>query len=1272
MNHIPPLSRRLGGAALATALTAALTTSMLASSLVQAQTKLADQPVLSATSVPGNLALALSVEYPTAVSNTHQDTAYNPATNYIGYFDPNKCYNYVYSDVEADRYFQPAGKATNHLCNNKWSGNFMNWASMQTIDPFRWALTGGARVKDTADTTIIEKAWASGQGGASNFPDRLINANITGATPLAFTQLKLRIQGLGNKMRFTQDGDNNNPKTLAAFNNPATPSTDTVYEVSVRVKVCEPSEAAGGLEANCIKYSGGYKPEGLIQKYSDQVRFSAFGYLNDATVNRDGGVLRARMKFVGPTQPVPGAPATNNSNAEWDAKTGIMAINPDPTDASSTANAYGITISNSGVMNYLNKFGTATSNYKTYDPVGELYYAALRYYRNLGNVPEYSNDNGASKATKEKYADGFPVITDWNDPILYSCQKNFILGIGDVNTHADRNLPGATGNSEPAKPGAVTADTLDTVLWTNRVGTLQGIADLGTKQNYNGCCTNNGALMAGMAYYANTTDIRSDLSGRQTIKTYWLDVQEYQKYVANNQFYLAAKYGGFTAPTGYDPTNIAAKDFQDAWWHTGPATDKVGNQLRPDTYFTAAKADTMVDGLVTAFASIGGSIKAPTSSFQTVDATLKIGEASYGTTYDASTWAGNVWAAGVRDIEVGATIKFDKVSWNFADQLYAQMSATSDGWAQRRIVTINPTTQSGTSFLYNSLTAAQKTAVTPTWSKVATGDTYVKWLRGDQSNEQNAVGTGSLLAYRTRTANRLVGDIGESGVTVLGPPSLEDGSLSDAGNPGYSSHAKTYANRPNIVLAGTNAGMVHVINGTLTGTTAGKELFAFVPNAAITGPSNTPSVDGIAAVGNPDYAHRYLVNGKITVGEVDFNKTSGTSASGNDWRSIAVGGLGKGGRSVWALDLTTADSTSSEANAATRVLWEYTDANMGFVYGKPIITKIKGYGWVVVVGSGLNTPDGKGAFVILNARTGQLLKRVALPTTGVTGTVDDGSTSNPTGLTYINAWHPDSSDLTAETIYGGDLRGNLWRLDVSGGSTNIPAPVKIAKLTDINGKELSVTSAPKIHVDPSTGWRWVSVGTGRLLSTDDINSTDLNRLYMIRDGGNNSYTATSLPTGVSYPILESNVGRHDLVDLSTSGSQLGNTKAGFFIDLKTSLNTTGYRVISDADGYANYVLFAAIQPTTVNGGCSTSATSWAFLIDLASGGVYKEQVNFLATTARIVQFDGEVYATVSGNEDPKDPEKDVTENGDKALGKKLTGGGGTARLINWREIPLRN
>ena len=216
-------------------------------------------------------------------------------------------------------------------------------------------------------------------------------------------------------------------------------------------------------------------------------------------------------------------------------------------------------------MNYLNKFGQIVpGTYKTYDPVGELYYATLRYFKNMGNIASWTSRNGADHATRRTWVDGFPVIEDWKDPIQYSCQKNFVLGIGDVNTHADRNLPGSAAGSsnEPAKP-SFSPDPVDALVATNKVGVLHGLgSSLGVTQPYNGCCNNNGALMAGLAFDANGKDIRPDdplnpdlsrTKGKQTVQTYWLDILEYGTYKANNQFDLAAKYGGANLPGDFRP-----------------------------------------------------------------------------------------------------------------------------------------------------------------------------------------------------------------------------------------------------------------------------------------------------------------------------------------------------------------------------------------------------------------------------------------------------------------------------------------------------------------------------------------------------------------------------------------------------------------------------------------------------------------------------------------------------------------------------------------------
>jgi len=144
-----------------------------------AQTNLADKPIAAGADVPGNLALTLSVEYPTAISIANLGN-YSDTTQYLGYFDSAKCYTYLFnSTTPSQSYFSPTSLNTasnGHDCSalpGQWSGNFMNWAATQTIDPFRWALTGGYRSVDTTTQTILEKAWGAAQGGpAQNYPYR--------------------------------------------------------------------------------------------------------------------------------------------------------------------------------------------------------------------------------------------------------------------------------------------------------------------------------------------------------------------------------------------------------------------------------------------------------------------------------------------------------------------------------------------------------------------------------------------------------------------------------------------------------------------------------------------------------------------------------------------------------------------------------------------------------------------------------------------------------------------------------------------------------------------------------------------------------------------------------------------------------------------------------------------------------------------------------------------------------------------------------------------
>ncbi|MBV8034327.1 PilC/PilY family type IV pilus protein [Roseateles sp.] len=1195
------------------ALTASLATLAATSS---AQVSLADQPVYTSVNVPGNLALALSVEYPTAISVAHPSRTYSSANTYVGYFDPGKCYSYRYTDgTSTDNYFYPNGAATNRTCSGKWSGNYLNWASMQTIDPFRWALTGGYRVIDTASLTVLEKAWGTNQGSTSNFPDSSVstNAAVAGATPFSTaTGIATRIWSLGNKMRFmtsTSGVPSPNYGNAATHYNPSAAYTQgTLYEVFIRVKVCDPAAAASDRESNCTQYgSNSFKPTGLMQKYSDKIRYSAFGYLNDSSLSRDAGVMRARQKFIGPTMPVPGGIPVINAKSEWDATTGVMVVNPDSSDAADTNTNFGIAVTNSGVMNYLNKFGEITpGSYKTYDPVSELYYAAQRYYRNLGNVSSWTSMSGANVATKTTFIDGFPIIQTWDDPIQYSCQRNFILGIGDVNTHADRNLPGATGASEPAKPPEVTADTgVDSVAWTNRVGVLQGMgSSLGTVQGFNGCCNNNGALMAGLAYWSNISDIRPDKPGIQTIQTYWLDVMEFQVFKTNNQFYLAAKYGGFKPPSNYSDATATAAQFAtnaatQSWWATTTDTVPDGSP-RPDNYYMAGRADQMVAGLNKAFSSIASQLSAYSTSFSTaLPQVSALGVASYATKFDAKSWTGELEASLTTfDQTTGAPSL--QPQWTLSSLLDAQAAGT--GWnTARRIVTYNTSTNAGVPFRsgVGGISSSQLAALDTTYVPGNDSANYLNYLRGDRTNELSSTVAGSTNAYRDRA--KLLGDTVNAKVRPVAAPSAP---YSATNNPGYDAFKTTYAARPPMAYVASNDGMVHAVDGSLTTSTfpasnpstPGKEIWAYIPGALFNGPSGSGSTDGLASIGNPTFLHHFMVDATPLTIDVDFGNTAG--GSGTDWRTILVGGLGKGGKAIYALDITDPTVVTSESVAAQKVLWEFRDNDMGFTYGQPVVVKTRKYGWVVIAGSGYNNTDGKAYFFFINPRTGALLEKVAT-------TCGTCSATNQAGMAHVNAFVLDLTDGYADAIYGGDLMGNVWRLDVTGTGA-YPTPIKFATLVGSDGSALPVTSKPLPVVQPGTNRRYITVGTGRLLDSSDLNNTQAQRFFAIIDGSNAAFSVdgtisgqtSTLPAGITFPLTVSNM--LQLTDLNTKISLNLSTQLGWYLDLGVSANGPGWRILSDPTSFYGTVAFAATSPSSTDA-CAPNGTSRVYAIDLGSG-----------------------------------------------------------------------
>jgi type IV pilus assembly protein PilY1 len=1256
---------------------------------VQAQTVLADKPIAAGADVPGNLALTLSVEFPTAISIANLGD-YSDNATYLGYFDPLKCYNYIFNAVTpSSSFFVPinlANGSNNHSCSNAWSGNFMNWASMQTIDPFRWALTGGYRSVDTVNNTILEKAWGSSQGSVgANFPYRgtsqgggnnLNSGLINSLTPLgAWNSFDFGIWGNGNAMVFSGDAASygQQANSVQDLSNVNTANTNAgaaagAYRIYIRVRVCDATLGVAMLEPNCVRYGAHYKPEGLLQQYSQKTRFSAFGYLNEGGDVRQGGVLRAPMTFIGPNIPQPLSPLPlANPTPEWSPVTGIMSVNPDPGAAAASG------VAQSGVMNYLNKFGEFGQFYKTYDNVGELYYAAVRYFENLGNVPEWTN--GASAAA----LDGFPAVTNWTAPpdsstnnpgapILYSCQKNFILGIGDDHTWFDYNVGGNTNASGGRPmPALVASDPINQAsAWTTALQTIEGIAPTPMWPFDSGATY----FIAGLAYGVHVNDIRPDMEGAQTISTYWMDVAEGQRLENLNPYYLASKYGGFNAgaipqgppgaPDPFNPPNFNPPGYNMASAVALGQFDTTGNNVNmngsvhplPDNYFNAGNANAMVAGLTSAFTSISNAITQFSTSFSFALANVTVSTTSYSASFSTDGWTGTV-AAG--------TLAFDPLGnptlaplWSTTTTLQTQLAGT--GWqTARRVATWNGA--AGVPFEAANLTPAQQTALTPSYSAAPACSNaacpYLNYLRGDRTNEVSSVAPTSTHSLRNRTL--LLGDIVDANLTPVTVP-LQ--TFSDANNPGYGFFKTlwtTTTTRPDLVYAGANDGMLHAFNGA-----DGTEQFAYVPGGVYQGPNGTPQVDGLAQIGNPNYVHHNYVDATPLAFDIDMSRTMGaTAATAADyaaagttpWRTVLIGGLGKGGKSYYAIDITDPANMTSEAAVASKVLWEFTDPTMGYSYGAPSVVKTVKYGWVVILTSGYDNSDGFGYLYFVNPRTGALLERVRTPSASI-------------GLTQASAFVKDFSDFTTDSVYVGDLNGQVWRFNLTAAVGAYPQPILFATATDAGGAAQPITTAPLIEIHPVTRLRTVLFGTGILLAVTDVANTQMQSFYAIMDG-----TATAF-NPVATPITRAVLTPIDVVQLTDGVNNVVLPSQGWVTDLGIDAGSgIGWRMILNAQAFNGIVTFAT-SLTTSNDPCSPQGTSRVYAVDYATadsvlqplivGGPTPPFINFSHSVdnLRIAGDNGQAEILASTNDKPA-PQR---------VGASLTGTLAT-RILNWREVP---
>ncbi|EQD66551.1 type 4 fimbrial biogenesis protein PilY1, partial [mine drainage metagenome] len=531
--------------------------------------------------------------------------------------------------------------------------------------------------------------------------------------------------------------------------------------------------------------------------------------------------------------------------------------------------------------------------------------------------------------------------------------------------------------------------------------------------------------------------------------------------------------------------------------------------------------------------------------------------------------------------------------------------------ANRFIATWNPASGTGVPFEWANLSPAQQAQL---GSTTTAGQNVLDYLRGDTALEQRNSGT-----FRNRS--HLLGDITDSNPIYVGAP---NGPYSDAS---YLAFVTAQATRTSALYVGANDGMLHAFNAS-----NGNENFAYIPDGVFA---------NLQKLTQPLYnqAHLFFVDGSPTAGDALLS-------SDGKWHTLLVGGEGPGGSSVFALDVTNPIVTT-ETQLASKVLWEYnangSDPDMGLSYGQPIITRINANpvldtsdnqtvpGFAVFFGNGYNSPNQSDVLYAVKAGSGTLLRKIDL-CAAVAGACD---ASLPNGLSGVVAANANGLlGSPADMVYAGDLQGNLWAVNVSNSN---PASWTVRLLftaRDASGNRQPITTTPTVTLNPNYPNQpglMLFFGTGQLLGTGDLSTSQVQSFYGVWDNG----TSTGLLranlqqqtiTNVAAGTLDS---QHNALAQTartiTSNPVNWSTQSGWYFDLPGPIsgNTPSERVITSPLIENGGVVFTTYTPPT-NGSLTCNATGTSFLMDVnyINGGAFTQPRLGLGLNGNFVSVGG--------------------------------------------------
>ena len=714
-----------------------------------------------------------------------------------------------------------------------------------------------------------------------------------------------------------------------------------------------------------------------------------------------------------------------------------------------------------------------------------------------------------------------------------------------------------------------------------------------------------------------------------------------------NPLWYAAKYGAFKDTDDNDQPNLESE------WNADNDSQKIPDAFNPVS--NPAKLQTALQDILDSVIKVAKET-ASSTAVTTNSTRLETDSLIYQAQFNSSNWTGRLLAY---------SLYFDNPS-NQEGSIGNLVWDTSEEFADpadRKIFTYDPslTGSKGIQFTWSALSNTQKQLIdsdcyTAT-SPICTTSLIMNFLRGDNSNEVSATPPGT---YRSRIAEVTSGTVNGSSCSSSSPCSqhvmLGDIINSDpwfVGNENYgynilpdpegSSYltfrsGSDYAGRTKMIYIGANDGMLHGFDASNT-TNGGKEIFAYVPNYVITRQTATAGISDLKLLTQPDYTHRYFVDGSPRAGDVYY---------GGAWHTVLAGTLGAGGKGLFALDVTDPDNFS-----ASDVLWEISNTSsptasnlvdsssvagftnhLGFTFSQPSVVRMANGKWAVIIGNGYNSINQKAVLYIIDVETGSLIRSI---------NTQAGSITQLNGLSTPVAVDI-NDDRIVDAIYAGDLLGNLWKFDVSNSnasswdvafkSGSTPIPLFIAK--DANNVPQPITAKPQVSKNPSntSGGVLVYFGTGRyfvegdnIFVTQPVTPTPpatppaVQTFYGISDNsavvcssGDFSGVVNSCRTKLVAQTIDQELVFGEFNIRVTSNNEVSYTgasaKKGWFMDLVTPsaaagdvATAKGERVVATAvlrpGGTGGRIIFTTL--ITSDSPCDHGGTSWLMELEATTG-----------------------------------------------------------------------